>query len=38
MNVNVLRAPVCGLHNGGVVTHDGTRDLGEVSIEDFVFV
>ncbi len=33
-----LRAPVRSLHNGGVVTHDGTRDLGKVSVKDFVFV
>jgi hypothetical protein len=33
-----LRAPVCGLHNSGVVTHDGTRNLGKVSVKDFVFV
>ncbi len=35
-----LRAPaaVCGLHNGGVVAHDGTRDLGKVSVKNFVFV
>ncbi len=29
---------MCGLHNGGVVTHDGTRNLGKVSVKDFVFV
>jgi hypothetical protein len=33
-----LRAPVRGLHNSGVVTHDGTRNLGKVSVKDFVFV
>ncbi len=32
-----LRAPVCGLHNGGIVTHDGTRTLGKVSVKYFVF-
>ena len=33
-----LRAPVRSLYNGGVVTHDGTRNLGKVSVKDFVFV
>jgi hypothetical protein len=31
-----LRAPVCGLHNSGVVTHDGTRNLGKVSVKDLL--